>query len=87
MVPMDKKGVSSQMHYKYLTPQQFVPPLLHLEIGMVNQCWDDLEQLIDDKVEIIPLQEKEACKKLKEALKDLNVASSEKKRGRKNNKY
>jgi hypothetical protein len=51
------------------------------------ECWDDLEQWIDDKVEIIPLQEKEALKKLKEALEDLDVASSEKKRRRKNNKY
>jgi hypothetical protein len=38
-----------------------------------------LEQWIEDKVEIIPLQEKEARKKWKEALEDLNVASSEKK--------
>ncbi len=79
MVPMDKKGVSSQMHYKCLTPQDFVPPLLHLKIGMVNQGWDGLEQWMDDNVEIIPLHEKDARKKLKDAIENFHLASREKK--------
>jgi predicted RNA binding protein with dsRBD fold (UPF0201 family) len=79
MTPMKKKGVSSQMHYKCLTPQHFVPPLLHLEIGMVNQSWDDLEQWMDDKVEIIPSHEKDARNKLKDAIENLDLAAREKK--------
>jgi hypothetical protein len=58
MTPADKKGVSTEMHYQCLTPQNFVPPLLHLEIGMVNQMWDNLVEWIDEEVEIIPLEEK-----------------------------
>jgi hypothetical protein len=79
MTPMKKKGVSSQMHYKCLTPQHFVPPLLHLEIGMVNQSWDDLEQWMDDKGEIIPSHEKDARKKLKDTIENLDLAAREKK--------
>jgi hypothetical protein len=30
-------GVSTEMHYPCLTPQNFVPTLLHLENGMVHQ--------------------------------------------------
>jgi hypothetical protein len=43
------------MQYQCLTPQNFVPPLLHLEIGMVNQMWDNLVEWIDEEVEINPL--------------------------------
>jgi hypothetical protein len=34
--PTDRKGVTCERHYKCLGPQNFVPPLLHLEIGMIN---------------------------------------------------
>jgi hypothetical protein len=43
----DKKGVACSMHYESLTPQSFVPPLLHFEIGMVNYAWHSFENLID----------------------------------------
>jgi hypothetical protein len=33
---------------------EFVPSLLHLEIGMVQQMWDDVEKWINEYVEIIP---------------------------------
>jgi hypothetical protein len=48
---MDKKGVSCAQHYKCLTPEDLVPPLLHMEIGMVNQVWDDFQTWIDNDVE------------------------------------
>jgi hypothetical protein len=78
IVPMDKKGVSTEMHYQCLTPRHFVTPLLHMETGMVNQVWDDLENWIDDAVEIIPLQEKDARKNLKDAIKNFESAKAEK---------
>ncbi len=59
---VDKKGVSCAMHYTSFTAQDFVPPLLHMEIGMVNQVWDNLEQWIDDVVEMVPPHEQEAKK-------------------------
>ena len=79
MTPADKKGVSTEMHFQCLTSQNFVPPLLHLEIGMVNQMWDNLVEWIDEEVEINPLQEKEARTKLKSALEERDNAKAEKK--------
>jgi len=79
MTPADKKGVSTAMYYQCLTPQNFVPPLLHLKIGMVNQMWDNLVEWIDKEVEIIPLEEIEARTKLKSALEERDNAKAEKK--------
>lgn len=53
----EKKGVSSAMHYKSLAPSNFVPPLLHMEIGMVNQAWENFVNWVDDVVEKIPEDE------------------------------
>ena len=53
-------GVSCAMHYKSLGPENFVPPLLHMEIGMVNQVWVDMEGWIDDEVEVVPEDERTA---------------------------
>jgi hypothetical protein len=33
----DRKGVSTPVHNKSLAPSNFVPPLLHLEIGLVTK--------------------------------------------------
>lgn len=79
--PMDKKGVSGPMHYKCLGPEHFVPPLLHLEMGMVNNVWDDFEQWVDDKVEIIPPHEKEARLSLERAQQALASSTAEKEEG------
>ncbi len=65
------------MHYSHLPPQNFVPPILYLEMGMLNQAWDDFEQWIDDVVEMIPPKEQIACKKVSEAKENLDVASIE----------
>jgi hypothetical protein len=59
---MDKKGVSTEMHYKNLGPEHIVPPLLHMEMGLVNTTWEDFEQWVDDTVEIVPPYEKDACR-------------------------
>jgi hypothetical protein len=56
--PTNKKGVSTAVHYKSLTPLDFVPPLLHMEIGMVNQAWESFQKWMDDYVEKIPVDEK-----------------------------
>jgi len=66
------------MHYKSLTPDNFVPPLLHMEMGMVNQVWEDFENWIDDKVELIPIEEKLVRTTLDESRERLRIASSEK---------
>lgn len=79
--PVDKKGVSTAMHYAGIGPEHFVPPLLHMEMGMVNQAWYQFEQWIDDEVELLPPHEKEARKfiavakdKLEEAAREKNEA-------------
>jgi hypothetical protein len=48
------------MHYKSLGLENFVPTLLHMEIGMVNQVWVDMEGWIDDEVEVVPEDERTA---------------------------
>jgi hypothetical protein len=77
--PTDKKGVSCEMQYKSLTINNFVPPLLHLEMGMVNLVWDDFELWIDNDVEMIPSHEQEARRKVSEASTLLDVAVAERK--------
>jgi predicted DNA-binding transcriptional regulator AlpA len=51
--PINKKGVSCATQYKNLTPKTF-PPSLHMEVGMVNQAWEDVIKWIDDVVKKIP---------------------------------
>jgi hypothetical protein len=76
--PTFKKGVSCAMHYKSLSPENFVPPLLHMEMGMVNQVWEDMEAWIDDAVEVVPEDEKAARKSLWDAKQSLDRATKEK---------
>ncbi len=45
---------------------------------MVNQVWEDFENWIDDKVELIPIEEKLARTTLDESRERLRIASSEK---------
>ncbi len=66
------------MHYQCLTPQHFVLPFLHIEIGMENQVWEDLEEWNKDTVEIISSHEKNLRKKLKDAIKNCEVAIADK---------
>ena len=47
-------------------------------MGMVNQVWEDFENWIDDKVELIPIEEKLARTTLDESRERLRIASSEK---------
>jgi hypothetical protein len=67
------------MQHKSLTINNFIPPLLHLEMGMVNLVWDDFELWIDNEVEMIPLHELEARRKVSEASQLLDAAIVEKK--------
>jgi hypothetical protein len=76
--PTFKKGVTCAMHYKSLTPENFVPPLLHMEMGMVNQVWEDMEAWIDDVVEVVPEDEKAARKSLLDAKESLERATKQK---------
>jgi hypothetical protein len=44
--PMDRKGISNEEHYSCFGPKNFFPPLLHLEIGMVNQAWESFKEYV-----------------------------------------
>ncbi len=77
--PTDRKGVTCERHYKCLGTQNFVPPLLHLEIGMVNQAWEDFEKWVDDVVEVVPPAEKDARKEVIDSRKNLAMAMDKKK--------
>jgi hypothetical protein len=76
--PTFKKGVTCAMHYKRLIPENFVPPLLHMEMGMVNQVWEDMEAWIDDVVEVVPEDEKAARKSLLDVKESLERATKQK---------
>jgi hypothetical protein len=78
MQPTERKGVTCNLHYKTLTPDNFVPPLLHMEMGLVNQDWDDVGTWIDDEVERIPIDEKTARKSVLDAKERLDTAFKEK---------
>jgi hypothetical protein len=43
MQPIKKRGVLTAMHYKTLGPDNFAPSLLHMEMGLVKQVWEDFE--------------------------------------------
>jgi len=78
LTAQDKKGVSSAMHYKSLTPKNFVPPLLHLEIGMVSLVWDSFENWIDNIAKMVPPLEQDARRKLREEEKNSMMSLREK---------
>jgi hypothetical protein len=78
LTPYEKKGISCAVHYSCLTPEDLVPPLLHMEIGMVNQVWDNFKEWIDDSVERIPVDEKVARESMSEAKRYLDAVTSEK---------
>jgi flagellar biosynthesis chaperone FliJ len=78
--PMDRKGVLTERHYNCLGPENFVPPLLHLEIGMVNQCRESFEEWVDEVTEIVQPIEKDARKQVEAAKNLLAEAADDKKR-------
>lgn len=82
--PTDKKGVSTAVHYKSLTPLDFVPPLLHMEIGMVNQAWESFQKWTDDYVEKIPVDEKNARDSVAKAKETVEEKAREKEQTSKN---
>ena len=48
------------MHYKDISPQLFVCPPLHMEIGLVNKVWDELCLWVDQECELLSDEEIEA---------------------------
>jgi hypothetical protein len=65
MQPTEKRGVTTAMHYKKLGPDNSVLPLLHMEMGLVNQVWEDFENWVDDNIKMIPMDEKDNHNKIK----------------------
>jgi hypothetical protein len=45
-----------------------------MEMGLVNQVWTDFETWVDDKVEMLPLDEKAAREAVLEAKEKLDEA-------------
>ncbi len=74
----DKKWVATEMHYKTLDPEHFVPPLLHMEMGLVNQVWEDFENWVYADVENIPVDKKAAWEAILEAKEKLAEAANNK---------
>jgi hypothetical protein len=58
--------------------RKLCPPLLHLEIGMVNQAWEVFEGWVDNVVEVIPPIERDARKEVQDATEKLELATEEK---------
>ena len=66
-------------HYPSILPQMFVPPPLHLEIGLVNDVWSDLMKLIELNAEDLPETELNAQNNLAEAEQNLSQLTDDKK--------
>jgi DNA gyrase/topoisomerase IV subunit A len=58
--PKDKKGIVSSPLIPFIQPQDYIFPLLHFEIGAVNNVLDSLRIFLEDQVEIISDTEKVA---------------------------
>ncbi len=50
-------GVKEEMHYKEISPQLFVCPPLHMEIGLVNKVWEELCLWVDQECELLSDEE------------------------------
>jgi hypothetical protein len=46
-------GVKEEMHCKGISPQLFVCPPLHMEIGLVNKVWEELCLWVDQECELL----------------------------------
>jgi hypothetical protein len=53
-------GVKEEMHYKEISPQLFVCPPLHMEIGLVNKLWEEFVLWVDQECELLEDEEIEA---------------------------
>jgi uncharacterized membrane protein len=71
---MERKGVPWERHYYSLGPQNSILPLLHLQMGMINQAFVSFEAWVDDCVAVIPLAEKETQKEVEDAICNHNLA-------------
>ncbi len=58
--PKEKKGIVSTPLVPFIQPQDYIFPLLHFEIGAVNNVLDSLQNFVEDQVEIISDMEKVA---------------------------
>jgi len=83
MQPTEKRRVSTAMHYKTLGPDNFAPPLLHMEMGLINQVWEDFETWVDDHVKMIPIDEKAARLAVVDAKIKVDRAADEKETAKK----
>ena len=45
-----------------IDPSRCITPLLHLEMGLFNKSWKSMTHYLDDKVELLPIDEQESKK-------------------------
>ena len=55
-------GVIESMHYPNIEPEDFIVPILHTEMGMVNKCGAHLKDWMDEYVEQVTEEELNARK-------------------------
>ena len=55
----DCKGVKYSPQWN-IEPDQFIVPLLHLEIGLVNKAIEMFKKWVDENIEIVSVEEKDA---------------------------
>ena len=77
-----KKGIVSDPIIPFIEPENYIFPLLHFEIGAVNNVLDSLRNFVEDQVEIISEKEKVArncvitadlsCTRAKEILEEFS---------------
>ncbi len=80
--PKQKKGIVSDPIIPFIEPEDYIFPLLHFEIGAVNNVLDNLRNFVEDQVEIISEAEKVgrncvitadvACTRAKEILEEFS---------------
>jgi hypothetical protein len=58
--PRDKKGIVSEPIINFIEPKDYIFPQLHFEIGTVNNVLDALRAFIEEQVEVLSQEEREA---------------------------
>jgi hypothetical protein len=48
------------MHCNGICPENFIPQILHMEMGMINQALDQFTKWVNDVFKVFPLHENEA---------------------------
>ncbi len=58
--PKEKKGIVTVPIFDFVEPKNYIFPLLHFEIGAVNNVLDNFRSFVEEQVEMLSEQEKTA---------------------------